>query len=42
MRFDTTVAAWAVLAAALSATPLAAQTVGGVTATEIRIGKTML
>jgi branched-chain amino acid transport system substrate-binding protein len=41
MRFDTPVAACTVLAVLLSATPLAAQTIRGVTATEIKIGQTM-
>ena len=41
MRLDTPVAACAALAVILSATPLAAQTVRGVTATEIKIGQTM-
>jgi ABC-type branched-subunit amino acid transport system substrate-binding protein len=41
MRLDTPVVAGAALAVILSATPLAAQTVRGVTATEIRIGQTM-
>ncbi len=41
MRFETPVAACAVLAVILSVTPLTAQTVRGVTATEIKIGQTM-
>jgi branched-chain amino acid transport system substrate-binding protein len=41
MRLDTPLAAFAILAAILSATPLAAQTHRGVTASEIRIGQTM-
>ncbi|WP_375412316.1 ABC transporter substrate-binding protein [uncultured Bradyrhizobium sp.] len=41
MRLDTPLAACATLAALLSATPLAAQTVRGVTSTDIKIGQTM-
>jgi hypothetical protein len=41
LRLDTPIAAGAALAVILSATPLAAQTVRGVTATEIKIGQTM-
>jgi ABC-type branched-subunit amino acid transport system substrate-binding protein len=41
MRLDTPVAACAALAVILLATPLTAQTVRGVTATEIKIGQTM-
>jgi ABC-type branched-subunit amino acid transport system substrate-binding protein len=41
MRFDTSIAAYVAVAALLSVTSLAAQTVRGVTATEIRIGQTM-
>jgi ABC-type branched-subunit amino acid transport system substrate-binding protein len=41
MRLDTPVVACAALAVALSITPLAAQTMRGVTATEIKIGQTM-
>jgi branched-chain amino acid transport system substrate-binding protein len=41
MRLDGPVAACAALAVILTATPLAVQTMRGVTATEIRIGQTM-
>jgi ABC-type branched-subunit amino acid transport system substrate-binding protein len=41
MRLDTPVAACAAVAVTLWALPLAAQTVRGVTATEIKIGQTM-
>jgi ABC-type branched-subunit amino acid transport system substrate-binding protein len=41
MRLDTPAAACAALAAILSATPLTAQTLRGITSTEIRIGQTM-
>jgi hypothetical protein len=41
MRLYTPIAACAALAVILSAAPLTAQTVRGVTATEIRIGQTM-
>jgi ABC-type branched-subunit amino acid transport system substrate-binding protein len=41
MRLDTHIAVCGALAAIVATTPLAAQTVRGVTATEIRIGQTM-
>jgi ABC-type branched-subunit amino acid transport system substrate-binding protein len=41
MRLETSIAACAALAQLLAATPVAAQTIRGVTASEIRIGQTM-